>query len=258
MTQDVLLFAGQLAAQGQKVALVTVTATQGSSPASPGQMMAVTAKGKTMGTIGGGATEFAVTKQAIAAISAGETVFHFAHNHGENGMVCGGAMEGFGTVLGMEAHLVIFGGGHVSQHLAPIALSTGFHVTVVEDRPELEESFPESVRYLCCSPADYPVLTGSPYVVIATRGHASDEEALRHCLGQETKYLGMIGSKKKVSTLFAGLLADGISQEMLDKIYTPIGLNIASGIPAEIAVAILAEILMIKNQGTSDHKRIAK
>ncbi len=261
MTQDVLGFARDLVAQGDKVALVTVTATQGSSPATPGQMMAVTAQGKTMGTIGGGASEFAVTTQAIAALETGEKVFHFSLNHGDSGMVCGGGMEGFGTVLGMDNHLVIFGGGHVAQSLAPIALATGFYVTVIDDRPELEESFPNGVKYVCCPVKDYekiPAFTGNPYVVIATRGHSTDDDALRYCLTKDTKYLGMIGSKKKVSTLFAGLLADGISQEMLDKIYTPIGLNIASGIPAEIAVAILAEILMIKNQGTSDHKRIAK
>ncbi len=221
MTQDVLSFASQLVAEGNKVALVTVTATHGSSPASPGQMMAVTAQGKTAGTVGGGATEYQVIQQAISAIGAGETVFHVHRNHGESGMVCGGDMEGFGTVLGNENHLFIFGGGHVGQRLAPIALATGFFVTVVEDRPELAQYLPEGVRFLYSKPEDYAetvVMTGSPYVVICTRGHATDDDALRYCLTQTTKYLGMIGSKKKVAALFDGLRQLGYSQEQLDSI----------------------------------------
>lgn len=258
MMQDVLSFASQLVAEGNKVALVTVTATRGSSPASPGQMMAVTAQGKTMGTVGGGTTEYQVIQQAIAAIGAGETVFHFNRNHGESGMVCGGEMEGYGTVLGNENHLFIFGGGHVGQRLAPIALATGFFVTVVEDRSELADAFPEGVKFICSDPQDYEekvIMTGSPYVVICTRGHATDDDALRYCLTQTTKYLGMIGSKKKVAALFDGLRQLGYTQERLDEIYTPIGLNIASGIPAEIAVSILAEMLMVKNNGSSHHKK---
>ena len=91
--------------------------------------------------------------------------------------------------------------------------------------------------------------------MICTRGHNTDDEALRYCLTKNLKYVGMIGSKTKVTALFSKLRDEGFAQEKLESIYTPIGLDIAATIPAEIAVAILAELLLIKNEGSLQHKR---
>ncbi len=258
MTQDILAFAQLHAAQGEKVALVTVTGTQGSSPASAGQFMAVLADGTSMGTVGGGASEHAVVQKAVEAMAGGMKVFEFAFDHAQSGMVCGGSMRGFGNVLGSENHLIVFGGGHVGQSLAPLAAATGFFVTVIEDRPELAASF-SGVRYVLAKPEDYEkkiVLSPSTFAVICTRGHRTDGEALRFCLGKPLAYLGMIGSSQKVNTLFENLRREGYGEEQLRKIYTPIGLDIASAIPAEIAVSILAEILLVKNNGSPRHKRM--
>lgn len=257
MTQEILAFARDQVAQGNKVALITVTSTQGSSPASAGQFMAVAADGTAKGTVGGGATEYKVITQAVEVMKSGETVFEFSFNHAESGMVCGGGMRGFGNVLGNENRLLIFGGGHVAQCLAPLAAATGFHVTVVEDRPEFASSFSD-VQYLVCQPEDYAgqvPLTSSTYAVICTRGHRTDDDALRFCLQQPLPYVGMIGSAKKVGTLFASLQKDGYPEQTISDIYAPIGLDIASAVPAEIAVSILAEILLVKNHGTPRHKR---
>lgn len=257
MTQDTLAFAQEQIALSKQVALVTVTKTNGSSPASAGQMIAVLTDGTTEGTIGGGASEYAVIQQAIQAMQSGQKMFQFSMNHAESGMVCGGGMEGFGNVLGNENHLYIFGGGHVAQSLAPLAVAAGFYVTVVEDRPELAEAF-SGVQYLVCTPQEYEeklALSPAAYVVVSTRGHKTDDDALRFCLGRPLQYVGMIGSRKKVHTLFSQLLQEGYSREALQQVYAPIGLDIASGIPAEIAVSILAEILMIKNNGSPNHKR---
>ena len=257
MIQEILAFAQENLAQGKKLALVTVTETNGSSPASAGQMMAVLADGSSAGTVGGGASENQIKEKAIEAIKNNEKVFSFSFDHAEIGMVCGGSMKGYGSILGEENHLFIFGGGHIAQCLAPLALRTGFFVTVIEDRPEFENEFPNA-HYLVCKSENYEKeiqLSGEAYVVICTRGHKSDEDALRFCLGKSTKYLGMIGSSKKVETLFEKLRKDGYKEETLKNIYSPIGLDIASQIPAEIAVAIMAEMLLVKNDGTAGHKR---
>ena len=255
--QDVLSFAAQKVREGQKVALVTVTGVEKSSPASPGQMMAVLSDGSIAGTVGGGASEYLIIRKAVEAIENGDVIFKFSLDHAECGMTCGGNMEGFGSILGNRDRLYIFGGGHIAQCLARIAVQTGFFVVVVEDRPEFSADF-ESVRYLLCKPEEYGAnvpVSASDFAVICTRGHATDGEALRYCLTRRPKYLGMIGSERKVSLLLAKLRDEGKTQEEIDSIYSPIGLDIADAVPAEIAVSILAEILLVKNNGTPRHRK---
>ena len=257
MFQDVLAFAAQKAAEGRKVALITVTKVTGSSPASPGQIMAVLGDGSIAGTVGGGASEHCIIKQAVCAIKDGTSIFEFSFDHAESGMICGGCMSGFGNILGSQAGLCIFGGGHIAQSLARIAVQTGFFVTVVEDRPELAANF-DAVKYIVCNADEYDTVDpaiSSDYVVICTRGHKTDDEALRYCLPRPLKYLGMIGSENKVSALFSKMRSEGVAQAELDRIFAPIGLDIADAVPAEIAVAILAEILLVKNSGNPRHKR---
>jgi xanthine dehydrogenase accessory factor len=257
---DVISFAAQKASEGKKVALVTVTETTGSSPASEGQMIAVLADGSTVGTVGGGASEYQVIQQALDAIKNGRRVFKFSFDHSELGMICGGSMAGFGNVLGNGPSLCIFGGGHIAQCLARLAVNAGFSVTVVEDRPEFASGF-ESARYVVCKPQEYEVkdpASTSNYAVVCTRGHTTDADALRYCLTKKLEYLGMIGSDKKVAALFDSLRAEGVEQRELDRVYAPIGLDIADAHPAEIAVAILAEILLVKNKGKLRHKKNKK
>jgi len=239
------------------VALVCVTETSGSSPASPGQMMAVLADGSTSGTIGGGATEHSVIQRALEAMKNDDNVFSFSYDHAESGMICGGSMKGFGNILGSRVNLCIFGGGHIAQSLSRIAIHTGFSVTVVEDRPEFASQF-ENVRYVVCEPKELETIdpaSGSDYAVICTRGHKTDAEALRYCLNKKLKYLGMIGSEKKVSAVLDNLRGEGVTQEKLNRVYAPIGLDIADVLPSEIALAILAEILLVKNKGKLRHKK---
>ena len=255
--QNVLSFVSKSADEGKKIALVTVTNTDGSSPATVGQMIAVLEDGRTEGTVGGGASEYRIIQTAVEAIKNGDNTFALSIDYAENGMVCGGSMEVFGNIIGSNTGLCIFGGGHISQSLANIAVQTGFYVTVIEDRPEFAEYF-TTAKYIVCKPDEYETLdpaSGVDYTVVCTRGHSTDDEALRYCLKKDLKYLGMIGSRTKVKELFSKLSKEGISQKKLDSIYAPIGLDIASAAPAEIAVAILAEILLIKNNGKPEHKK---
>ena len=257
MIQDVLTFATQKITEGKKVALVIVTETRGSSPASPGQMMAVLADGSSLGTIGGGASECRVIQQALEAIRNNDSIFKFSFDHSENRMICGGSMTGFGNIFGYQVNLCIFGGGHIAQNLARIAIQTGFSVTVVEDRSEFASQF-ENVRYVVCEPKEFEKIdpvSDSLYVVICTRGHETDGDALRYCLTKKPEYLGMIGSEKKVSAILDNLRKEGVLQAELENIYAPIGLDIADALPAEIAVSILAEILLVKNKGKLRHMK---
>jgi len=220
-------------------------------------MIAVLADGTSKGTVGGGASENNVTQAAMQAIEYGQTTFTYKIDHSENGMICGGSMEVFGNILGNHLGLCIFGGGHIAQSLAKLASEVGFHITVIEDRPEFETHF-GSVNYITCKPGDYnsiPSIKFTDYAVICTRGHSTDDEALRFCLTKELLYIGMIGSKTKVNEIFTRLRSEGVSQTDLDRIYAPIGLDIADAVPAEIAVAILSEILLIKNNGKLNHKK---
>ena len=254
---EIFSFISQNIAEGKKVALITVTGTDGSSPATVGQMIAVLADGTTKGTVGGGASEHRIIQTAVEAMENGESTFSLSIDHAENGMVCGGSMEVFGNITGNNTGLCIFGGGHIAQSLASIAAQTGFYVTVIEDRPEFASYF-ESVNYIVCKAEEYEKndpAAGAEYAVICTRGHSTDDEALRYCLTKNLKYLGMIGSKTKVKEVFSKLSDEGVSEERLAGIYAPIGLDIASAVPAEIAVAVLAEILLVKNDGDLKHKK---
>jgi xanthine dehydrogenase accessory factor len=254
---DAITFAAQKAADGKKVALVTVTETGGSSPASVGQMIAVLEDGSTAGTVGGGASEYRIIQRALEAIKNGERVFKFSFDHSEFGMICGGCMAGFGNVLGAGQNLCVFGGGHIAQCLARIACQSGFSVTVVEDRPEFASGF-ESARYVLCKPEEYEKTdpaSASDYAVICTRGHKTDSDALHYCLEKKLEYIGMIGSENKVTAVFDRLCGEGVEQQELDRVYAPIGLDIADALPAEIAVSILAEILLVKNKGSLRHKK---
>lgn len=160
-----------------------------------------------------------------------------------------------------QERLIILGGGHVSLSLAEFSAKTGFFVTVVDDRP----SFANTVRFpfarqVICDSFDQAIrnlkITSSDYIAILTRGHRHDANCLRVLYEQETPYyLGMIGSKRRVRELKKQLVEeDGISQQWLDSIHSPIGLNIGAITPEEIAVCILAELIETKRRSTNTRK----
>jgi xanthine dehydrogenase accessory factor len=153
--------------------------------------------------------------------------------------------------------LLLFGGGHISTFVSPIAKTLGFHVTVCDDRNDFanRERFPEADEIF---DMDYPAalenisITGASYIVIVTRGHGGDRDVLELVLksGKSPAYVGMIGSIRKRDTIFQSLLERGIPQEMLNGVYSPIGLDIGAHTPEEIAVSIMAEIIRVKATGS--------
>ena len=147
--------------------------------------------------------------------------------------------------------LYIFGGGHVSSRVVPIAISVGFKVIVVDDRPDVAEpsNFPDASEIYC-----YPFegvmgkfdINESSYIVIITRGHSHDKTVLEQALATEAGYIGMIGSRRKIKIIYDKLGEEGFTSEDLAKIHSPIGIEIGAETPEEIAISIVAELIKMR------------
>lgn len=153
-----------------------------------------------------------------------------------------------------RCRLVIVGGGHVGQAVAALADDVGFNVWVVDDRADIvsEERFPSAERRITGDVSKVlpeVEITPSTYCLIVTRGHNHDEEALYHLAERGARYVGMIGSKRKIKMIFDDLLNEGIAPESLRQVYAPVGLDIGSQTVSEIAISIVAELIAHRNRG---------
>lgn len=252
--------------QGKRVALTMVTRSWGSSPSPYGAMMAVFEDGTVLGTVGGGSLEGEVIKKAKECLTAGENkVFAFELNNREVqeslNMICGGKVEVFIRVFVPKSKLLIVGGGHIAYELYKLGKFLDFYTVIFEDRPDFanKERFPQAddikLGNIQTILQEYPI-DESCYIVIVTRGHADDEKALKTVISRNAGYIGMIGSKKKVSLIKEKLKSEGVSEEQLAQVYAPIGLDLGGDTPAEIAISIMAEILLVKNKGHFKHLKL--
>ncbi len=148
-------------------------------------------------------------------------------------------------------HLTVFGAGHIAEPLVKICSLLDFTITVVDDREEFlnYDKFPTAEQLLLISYSEYfenSRIRENDYLVIITRGHQYDYQVLKNVINSEASYIGMIGSSRKIKTVFGKLSDDGFSGESLSKVHAPIGLDIGSETPAEIAVAIAAELIAVR------------
>ncbi len=260
---DIYQEIAEITARGEEAALVTIISATGSTPREVGTKMLVRADGSLVGSIGGGSVEVQVCRKAIETIRTGKPQrlhISLTPQEGEEpGMICGGDMEVFIEPILQSQTLYIFGGGHISLPLAKIGKLLGFKIAVIDDRAEFASPrrFPEAELILA---EDFNKafselqIDKTGYIVIITRGHQYDEMVLEWALGTQARYIGMIGSKTKNKTIFSHLLAKGISQELLDKVHAPIGLEIHAQTPEEIAVSILAEIIKVRRSPPPDNR----
>ncbi|MBW8713646.1 MAG: XdhC family protein [Acidobacteria bacterium] len=232
---------------------MTVVRSQGSTPQRAGAKMLVWADGRTLGTIGGGCYENDAFWKARESLSSGRPqLLHYELNDDfaqENGLICGGRMDVHIDPLTPSPRLFIIGAGHVGHHLARIAGDVGFRIHVVDDREKFAnaERFPGAEVVVQSIPewlhrSDIPA---SAYVVVVTRGHQHDLDAMRALAARDLKYLGLIGSRAKVARIYDALLAEGMPAECLQRVHAPIGLDIGAVTPAEIAISILAELIAV-------------
>ncbi len=149
--------------------------------------------------------------------------------------------------------LYIFGAGHVSQYIAKIAKMINFSVTVIDDREEFasKERFPDADEIIVedfLKAFEKLVFTGKEFVVIVTRGHQHDAGVLGETLKKQTRYTGMIGSKRKVKMIFDHMRKSGFDEEIINTVHAPIGLSINAETPQEIAVSIVAELIKVRGE----------
>ena len=242
--------------QGRTIALASIVDASGSTPQGCGARMIVTRDGEIDFTIGGGGLEAAVIDDAKRAIESGRSIvkeYDFSGSGpGSVGMICGGRATVVIEVITPPEKLLIFGAGHVGLALAETAGGLGFALAVVDDRPEylVQARFPDGVR-LQLTTAGYdeniPEIDENTYAVIATRSHEIDLKALRYMLGRSVAYVGMMGSRKKAAEILGKLRAEGVAPETLRDVHAPVGVEIGSKTPKEIAISILAEIVRFRN-----------
>ena len=240
--------------RGETAALVTVVRAQGSTPQRAGAKMLVFPDGRTIGTIGGGCYENdAIGKARLALTDGRSSVIHYELNDDfaqENGLICGGRMDVHIDPLLPDPHLFIIGAGHVGHHLAKIAADAGFRLHVVDDREKFASPgrFPSAEIIIDAIPdwLHRAAIPPSAFVVVVTRGHTYDLDAMRALAARDLRYLGLIGSRAKVARIYDALTAEGMPIECLERVHAPIGFDIGAVTPAEIAVSILAELIAVR------------
>jgi xanthine dehydrogenase accessory factor len=252
--------------------------------------MIVLPDGSIRGSIGGGGLERHVIKDALELMKSGGTcskIYNLAGartggkhsktydqagspsdgSHSKTGApedsradgvgpICGGEATVFIEIVRAPETLLLCGGGHIASAIAPMAHLLGMDLIVVDNREEFatRERFPNALRVINAHPGDPEVqtlVTGSTSIVIFTHNHAYDKNALKNLIDTDAAYIGMIGSTSKVKEVLAGLEAEGVPAEALERVYSPVGLDIGAETPAEIAVSILAEIIHVRRTGSA-------
>lgn len=245
-------------------ALVTVAATRGSVPRAAGSKMLVYAEGANSGTIGGGKFEALVIEEARRQLREKSPLLKTYPLHESSpesfGAICGGEVTVLIEPQILSEAIFLVGGGHCAQAIAHLAAECGFFVTVIDDRTEAMLPLPSAVAVV--HEVEPPAfLRGRKWqsdeaIVMVSRNYEIDREALAAAL--ETSgagYIGMIGSDRKVQRVFDELRDRGVAAEKLQRVYAPLGLDIGSDSPAEIAVSVLAEILAVLRGRTGAHLR---
>ena len=232
--------------------LATVVETKGSTPRKTGAKMIVFQDGKSFGTIGGGLVEKQVVNKAKSIIEnqiPEICSFSFDNNVDENEkMICGGKMSVFIEPFGDNKNLYIFGAGHCGFALAKVASNAGFVIHIFDDRDDQasKERFPMAATITV---GDYKKTSAefSPknnsFVAIMTQGHSADADVFKNVLNKNCCYVGLMASKRKKQQIFEKLIQEGMKKSRLDKVCSPIGLNINAETPEEIAVSITAELI---------------
>ena len=234
----------------QPIALVTVTKVLGSAPCKVASKMIVTQHKEIIGTIGGGKLEFHVIDEAIIALKENK-IKEFAYTLGpEFEQCCGGKVELIIEPMNQSPELYIFGAGHIGVEICDILKNTLFNITLLDVRENWNEtiSIDKSIKF---SNVDFDLYKQTInwglncYVVILTHDHKLDFEITALALHQQTKYIGLIGSKTKKNK-FNNMLRNDLNFEPgISPVHCPIGLDLGGNTPKEIAISVAAELLKV-------------
>jgi xanthine dehydrogenase accessory factor len=252
---------------GQKCALATIVEARGSIPSYTSAKLLVREDGSMAGTIGGGCVEAEVWNAAREAMET-ERPKHLSFNLGqdaayENGLICGGQVNIFVEPILPQPRAFIFGAGHISKSLSKVANMAGFGTTIIDNResfanrdrfPEADEVFAEEYEEV------FPKLAISEhsYLVIVTRGHRDDMRVFRWAVTTPARYIGMIGSKRKVISVVKELEKEGMPRLSGERIFAPMGFEIGAVTPEEIAVCVVAEMIAARRNPAGEWRNISK
>ncbi len=249
-SEDLLDEAQRLIKASVPFGWVTIIGQEGSSARHLGSSMLVSLDGRIIGTLGGATAELQLIEQAVQAIKEGKP-----RTVRVPLPVCAGVITCFINIFQPPETVILVGAGHVAQPMARLAKMLGFRVVVMDDRPDYptRERFPEADQLIV---DDWEKalselrIDENSYIIILTYAGEYDELALRKVIESKAAYIGMISSKSKAKAVLAKMRRDGIADELLRRVITPIGLNIGAETPAEIAVSTMAQIIMRRRKAT--------
>jgi xanthine dehydrogenase accessory factor len=245
---DAVTEASRLSCRGVDFALAVVVETDGETPRKPGAKMIVTSAGEIYGTVGGGAVESGVIERArkLLAERGKPEIMEWRLDGVESG-ICGGRMRIYIEPFFAPRQIVIFGAGHVSAALCPVLASLGFSVAVYDDRKDrfLLSEF-KSVRQIAAPYSDlekHLTFHKELNILVMTPNHAYDFEVVKRVLTKEWAFLGVLASRKKRAEFITRLNAEGFPADLIASVRMPLGIDIGSETPAEIAISIAAEFV---------------
>jgi len=244
----------------QPVALVTVTKCYGSTPCVLGSRMIITEDKELFGTIGGGKLEFLAIDQAIKALKENKIIESGYTLGPEFEQCCGGKVEFIIEPMNQTPELFLFGAGHIGQEIASLLVGTPFKVNLIDSRTDWfsEKELDPNINPCEVSEIDFKTFRDvvkwgkSCYVLALTHNHAIDFDIIAMALKEETKFLGLIGSKTKKARFNNMLVKEMDIKEGMSNVVCPIGLPIGGDTPKEIAISVVAQLLQVHYQGTTD------
>ncbi len=239
-------------------ALCTVIKSEGSTPRHVGSKMLVYPDGKFIGTVGGGELENRVMQAALQTLKNGNTqtlAYNMADPARGDPGVCGGQVEVFVEPIFPPPLLVVIGAGHVGKAVAHLAKWLGFRVAVSDDRSDLcrPEVIPNADAYYPVTMDKLPEhmdIDQRTILILTTRGSNIDAAGIAPLLDSAAAYIGVIGSRRRWATTVKALKDKGVADEKIARVHSPMGLELQAETPEEIAVSIMAEVLMIRDKGT--------
>ncbi len=245
------------AAEGGGPVVLASVLEPGPTNLQQGARLLVEPDGARLGSLGDAGVDTMVAEYAAGAFArhAAETV-----NVDEGKLstrTLAGATAIYIEVVESRPVFLIVGAGHIGRSLARLADQLDYHVAVLDDRPDFAdpEKLPEADEVICedfAAALDAFPIDANTSIVMVTRGHKQDEVSLRHSLGRGAGYVGMIGSKRRTAAVLEHLRGDGFPAEELGRVRTPIGLDIGAETPEEIALSIMAEVVMLRRGGKGE------
>jgi xanthine dehydrogenase accessory factor len=257
MKQNLYSLLAEITSHGKSAALCTIVHSKGSTPRRAGSKMLVFEDGTFTGTIGGGEMEHRVLDEAMIVIHEGKpNLLKYSMTDPKRGDpgVCGGQVEIYVEPILPPEKIVVIGGGHVGKAVAHLAKWLGYRVAVSDDRTEFctLEMNPDADEFYPVPMEDLPGhlnINRQTYLILTTRGSLVDVAGLPALLETKAAYIGLIGSKRRWATTLKGLQDKGVSDEAIKRIHSPMGLELNAETPEEIAVSILAEVIMLSSGG---------